>query len=420
MGAKVAQAAAAVASIAKGAAAGGLAGAAVGAVKAFLPQLMRLAVILVVLLLVIPFLIIAALPNVLFGYDSAQSDDIIALTQKAYSIDAAYKEVKNYDKEAVDKIIEDAKAANTTDGTANYDDVDVTEVLDNTNIYWLIAITSVAHKQDLFSMSEDAIKNMTVSKISYTASIVETESGTGDATATMKTLKIDIKDLNPDELMDKLNFTEEERNWARVLFGSMTEHQYVGITDSDGEGYYGTDYGDITFTDAATEVVYYNQTDSRWGSYSYGKTGTIASSACGPASLAIVVASMTDNKITPKDVADWSVENGYRCEGNGSYHSLIPEGGAHYGLNVEGIGRDAKKLVQALEDGKLVIAIMTKGHFTKGGHFIVIRGVTSEGKLLVADPASYKRSEQEWAVSLVVNEASRKAGSGGPFWAFSN
>ncbi len=63
-----------------------------------------------------------------------------------------------------------------------------------------------------------------------------------------------------------------------------------------------------------------------------------------------------------------------------------------------------------------MIAIMSKGHFTSGGHFIVIRGVTSEGNLLVADPASYKRSEQEWAVNLVVNEASRKAGEGGPLW----
>ena len=48
---------------------------------------------------------------------------------------------------------------------------------------------------------------------------------------------------------------------------------------------------------------------------------------------------MTDNKVTPYDVAQWSVRNGYRCEGNGSYHSLIPNGGEHYGLTVDKIGR---------------------------------------------------------------------------------
>ena len=59
---------------------------------------------------------------------------------------------------------------------------------------------------------------------------------------------------------------------------------------------------------------------------------------------------------------------------------------------------------------------MTKGHFTKSGHFIVLRGVTSEGKILVADPASDDRSNKAWDMSIILNEASRSAGSGGPFW----
>ncbi|MBD4337226.1 murein hydrolase, partial [Xanthomonas citri pv. citri] len=46
----------------------------------------------------------------------------------------------------------------------------------------------------------------------------------------------------------------------------------------------------------------------------------------------------------------------------------------------------------------------------------VLRGVTSEGKILVADPASYDRSNKAWDMSIILNEASRSAGSGGPFW----
>ena len=133
-----------------------------------------------------------------------------------------------------------------------------------------------------------------------------------------------------------------------------------------------------------------------------------------------MVASLTNNKVTPYDVAQWSVANGYRCEGSGSYHGLIPNGGRHYGLTVTSIGRDGKKLVEALQQGKLVIAIMSKGHFTSSGHFIVLRGVTADGKLLVADPASVKRSNKAWDLNIVVNEASRKVGSaGGPFWVLS-
>ena len=78
---------------------------------------------------------------------------------------------------------------------------------------------------------------------------------------------------------------------------------------------------------------------------------------------------------------------------------------------------DPQAMVDALADGKLVVAIMAKGHFTNSGHFIVLRGVTAEGKILVADPASRKRSEQEWDLSIILDEARKGAAAGGPFWA---
>lgn len=76
----------------------------------------------------------------------------------------------------------------------------------------------------------------------------------------------------------------------------------------------------------------------------------------------------------------------------------------------------AQNIVDALSSGRLVVALMSKGHFTSGGHFIVLRGVTSEGKILMADPASVKRSNQEWDLSLIMEEARKGAGAGGPFW----
>lgn len=419
-GYKAARAASALANIARGAASGGLYGAAVGAVKSFLPELIKLAVIIICVLLLLPTLVLAALPNILFGYDSASAEDIVALTGQARNIDAAYRDVRNYSQEEIDRIISELEAAYTDEeGAAQYDKVDVSKDTDNTNIYWFIAITSAAHHQDLYSMDADSIRDMVVSKLTWSADLLSETTGEGEAATTMRTLKIDIDDLDPEALMEKLGFTEEEKTWARVLYSTMAEEQNVGYPDSDGEGYYGTDYGDITFSDASTPVVYYNQTDERWGNKMYGKTGTIGAAGCGPTALAIAVASLTDNKVTPLDVANWSVENGYRCEGNGSYHSLIPAGGGHYGLTVTGIGLSSKKLVQALEEGKLVIAIMSKGHFTSSGHFIVLRGVTADGKILVADPASVKRSNQAWNLGIITNEANRRAGSGGPFWVLS-
>ena len=125
---------------------------------------------------------------------------------------------------------------------------------------------------------------------------------------------------------------------------------------------------------------------------------------------------MTNKTVTPPEVCEWSVKTGHRCEGSGSYHSLIPDGAAHWGVPCRGIGQSKKQLIQALQGGKLVIAIMSRGHFTRGGHFIVLRGITSQGKILVADCASYERSQKEWDINIFLNECNKGAASGGPFW----
>jgi len=88
---------------------------------------------------------------------------------------------------------------------------------------------------------------------------------------------------------------------------------------------------------------------------------------------------------------------------------LIPGAAQAWGLSVEGCtASEPQRILDALADGKLVVALMTKGHFTKSGHFIVLRGVQDE-KILVADPASYRRSQKVWDLSIILNEASRRA-----------
>ena len=116
-------------------------------------------------------------------------------------------------------------------------------------------------------------------------------------------------------------------------------------------------------------------------------------------------------------MARWAYENGGWCSKSGSYHSLIPKAAKAWGLPVEGcLASEPQRIVDALGDGKLVVALMRKGHFTKRGHFIVLRGVTAEGKILVADPASVSRSNREWDLSIIVNESGKGAAAGGPFW----
>lgn len=47
---------------------------------------------------------------------------------------------------------------------------------------------------------------------------------------------------------------------------------------------------------------------------------------------------------------------------------------------------DPNAVLKALSQGRPVISSQGPGLFTRGGHFIVLRGLTSSGKVLVNDP----------------------------------
>ena len=209
----------------------------------------------------------------------------------------------------------------------------------------------------------------------------------------------------------------EEAEMLAAFRGEYGLDQY--ITDADYLEADAVDYSGVSFSDGQTEVVYMSQMDSRWKDLPYG-SGTIGRTGCGPTALAMVVSSLTSTLIDPVEMSAWAAENGYEANGNGSYHALIPEGAVHFGLTAEGCAADdPQRIVDALASGKLVVAIMGPGHFTKSGHFIVLRGVTAEGDILVADPVSVRRSEAAWSLEIILAEARKNAGAGGPFWILS-
>ncbi len=171
----------------------------------------------------------------------------------------------------------------------------------------------------------------------------------------------------------------------------------------------------ITYDYGKTEVVYYSQEDIRWKNETYGKTDFISETGCGPTSLAMVISTFTNTTITPKQMADWSYENGYCAEGSGSYHTLIENALVSFGLQVEQANRlQGQKIANALSSGDLVIVLMGKGTFTSSGHFIVLTGITEKGEVYVADPKSEQRSQQTYPFGLILSES--KGEGLGPFW----
>ena len=212
--------------------------------------------------------------------------------------------------------------------------------------------------------------------------------------------------------------SEAEMSLIAGVRGQYGLDQY--LSDSDYFAAEALDFSGLSFTDGQTEVQYYNQLDGRWKDTIYGDS-TIGRSGCGPTALSIAVSSLTGTAVDPVQMSNWAYENGYKAVGNGSYHSLIPNGAEHFGLTVDyATAQEPQKIVDALASGKLVIAIMGPGHFTTSGHYITLRGVTAEGEILVADPASHKRSEQSWGLKIILSEARVGAAAGGPFWILSS
>jgi hypothetical protein len=107
-----------------------------------------------------------------------------------------------------------------------------------------------------------------------------------------------------------------------------------------------------------------------------------------------------DLSASPKAVADFSVKNGYFVDGLTSW-ALMSEGAESFGLFAEELPNDENRIIDALESGRPVIMSVGKGDFTSSCHFIVLTGVTPDGKIKVNDPNSLVRSKQEWELGIL-------------------
>ena len=419
----------AIASAAKGAAVGGPYGAAAGLALAAGQHGKKLLVVAIVLLM-LPVLFVLMLPALIFGGLTSSGtpgqpvlNDGDAITAQMDSIAAAIDEILA---EGVEDTMARAAQDFATTGGDNYEVVQPFTVSSNTNSF--IGQYCAAKEESWEEISLEDLKQLlrngkghlySFTRASEARTVEADDPDTPDVVETKQetwyiyTLVYNGEDYFADQVF---HLTDDQKGLAGdyaqnlSLFlgdGSIQHTEYTGGTI--------TSLGDVRFTDGATEVVYFNQLDQRYANQPFG-TDNIGGYGCGPSSMAIVVSSLTDEIVDPIAMAKWAYENGGWCKGQGSYHSLIPNAAKAWGLNVEGCkASEPQRILDALSQGKLVVALMSRGHFTTTGHFIVLRGV-QDGKILVADPASTSRSQKAWDLSIILNEAGHRAGAGGPFW----
>ena len=180
-----------------------------------------------------------------------------------------------------------------------------------------------------------------------------------------------------------------------------------------------THNGQQVLTGGSFDITYFCQADEAWAKQPYG-SDSIGGYGCGPTVMAMVVASMTDAQTDPVAMSAWAVSHGYWARRSGSAHAIVPGTAQSFGLQAESFAaRTPEELKAALTSGNLMVALMGPGHFTQRGHFILLRGVTLSGDILVADPNSPQRSLTVWDAQLILNELSHSTDSGAPLWAIS-
>jgi hypothetical protein len=150
--------------------------------------------------------------------------------------------------------------------------------------------------------------------------------------------------------------------------------------------------------------VVYSQTDPRWNNHPYGTT-RIGPSGCGPTAMAMIITNLTGKSVLPPEAADYAYQSGmFVAKCDCSSWGIGPTLAKHYGLSSKPVGTDLAKINEALRAGALII-MSGSGPvpFTDGGHFIVIRAVTTDGKWMVGDSAHKDANTQKFDPQLILS-----------------
>ena len=144
--------------------------------------------------------------------------------------------------------------------------------------------------------------------------------------------------------------------------------------------YYQKDYSDITNTSSAV-------------------TAGGASTA-----VAMVLTAINGKEITPPETTKWGIDNKADVpneQGEVTYFDNIAKA---YGIECESIELTKENIMKNISEGKYMIISMDEGKFGNKGNYVVITGITEDGKIKIADPNSPDNSEKVWDLSVFLEE----------------
>ena len=159
---------------------------------------------------------------------------------------------------------------------------------------------------------------------------------------------------------------------------------------------------DLTAELEQGKIPLFIQWDKRWGYESYG-SNFIGTAGCGPTCLSMVLCGLTgETEWNPLKVAEFSEEKGYYVSGSGTSWALMTDGATELGLLADTGKIEAGYILDHLSAQTPMICSMRPGDFTYTGHYIVLTGMDSEGRIMVNDPNSPSNSDRTWELDVLL------------------
>lgn len=135
-----------------------------GATKLISPKVIAAIIITILLVVLTPVLVIFSLPQVLFNWGTLQDSELSVRHEQAEYLQGCYNDTNMSDED----------------------------------LMWLISIDAVKNNQDIMNMSQNSVTDI----LKYFT---------------------DDSDKNPDNIMDKLGFDENQKNWATLMYNTVKQ-----------------------------------------------------------------------------------------------------------------------------------------------------------------------------------------------------
>lgn len=196
---------------------GGWAAAAMQVLRHYWPQVLAVALALILL----PVIIICCFPMMMFGFDGSTDSQITEMSVQAKQVEGYFENYDQYCEQRTGEI-------NTE--TANYRSSGYKVMQEGYYMpkNWFIALFSVSVGNDYSKVTELQVMDFMDNCITYEIYDDTTNNPNDSQHNEISKNTVLIKRMSSNEVMDKLNFSAMEREWATLLYNTLESEETDG------------------------------------------------------------------------------------------------------------------------------------------------------------------------------------------------